>query len=288
MRQKLLATVLTAALTGLTWQGSARADLEDDYVVCLRADLAEIRQDKAAVLAACERALETPDLTQEQRIQALAKHASIHAYARDFAEAIADFSAILELEPENAFARAGRGNVYLIEGSMARAMADLDEAIRINPNFAAARNLRGLANFYVGDFGRAASDFRRAHKIELENPYHLLWLTMADVRSSRGARADAVLQGNFAQLQLTDWPAPVFGLFLGEISVDEFLALAPKGDDQAARERRCEIYFYAAQDMMMSGRPELAADLFRKTIETGATNFKEYRAAEAELSRLGE
>lgn len=266
--------------------GSARADQDDDYLTCQRAGLADIQSDRQTVLATCDRALETPDLDEDKRIQVLAKRASIYAYARDFEAAIVDFSAILDFKPGDAFAYAGRGNVYLIEGRMARAIADLDEAIKIDPNFGGAYNLRGLANFYLGDMGRASADFRRAYKMDLENPYLLLWFYMAENRTGRGFRADAQLQKNIANLPHDEWPAPVFALFLGEISVDEFIAMAPQGDDQADRERRCEIYFYAGEDQLMSGAPELAAELFREVLKTGVDNFKEYRAAKAELARL--
>ena len=286
MRRRMITAAALAALTAFSLPRAAMADPEDDYVFCLSAGLEQIQNDKTAVLAACDRAIETPDMAEDKLVQALAKRASIYAYERDFAPAITDFSAILERRPEDAFAFAGRGNVYLIEGSMARAMSDLDEAIKLNPNFGGAYELRGLANFYLGDLGRAASDFRRAHKLDLEDPYLLLWFYMAEGRTGRGFRADAELQKGLANLQLDQWPAPVFALFLGEVSVDEFLATAPKGDDLVDRERRCEIYFYAGQDMLMSGKPELAAELFREVLATGVTNFKEYRAAEAELARL--
>jgi len=262
------------------------ADQEDDYLTCLRAGLADIEADRQGVLDACDRVLDTPELAEDKRVQALAKRASIYAYARDFEAAIADFSAIIAHKPDDAFAYAGRGNVYLIDGSMARAIADLDEAIKLDPNFGGAYNLRGLANFYLGDMGRASADFRRAYKMDLENPYLLLWFYMAENRAGRGMRADAELQKGLANLKLDDWPAPVLALFLGEVSVHEFLATAPQGNDQAARERRCEIYFYAGEDQLMAGKPELAAELFRSVLDTGVDNFKEYRAATAELARL--
>ena len=98
MRHKLLAAVFFAAVTGMVWPSGARADLEDDNVVCQRAGLEEIRADLPAVLAACGRALRVPDLPEPARVQILAKRASLHAWDRSFAEAIADFSEILALE----------------------------------------------------------------------------------------------------------------------------------------------------------------------------------------------
>ena len=57
-------------------------------------------------------------------------------------EALADFNRAIELDPEDAWALAGRGETYWAMGRYDQALADYDRAIELDPaedEFAAAR-----------------------------------------------------------------------------------------------------------------------------------------------------
>jgi len=83
------------------------------------------------------------------------------AYAKkaDYDRAIADFSAAIRLDPNNAGYYSNRGNAYNDKGDHARAIADLNEAIRLDPKFATAYNNRCWARFLMGrDLDQALAD----------------------------------------------------------------------------------------------------------------------------------
>ena len=83
----------------------------------------------------------------------------------EFDRAIADFTAAIALNPNDAIAHYNRGNAYDERAELDSAIADWDKAIAINPNYAAAYGNRGIAYRKMGEFGRAIADYTKAIKI---------------------------------------------------------------------------------------------------------------------------
>ncbi|MEM6496552.1 MAG: tetratricopeptide repeat protein, partial [Pseudomonadota bacterium] len=64
---------------------------------------------------------------------------------RDFAKAVADYSRLVQLMPENADAYNNRGYAYHQLGDRARAIADYRKALELNPALVQPReNLKAL------------------------------------------------------------------------------------------------------------------------------------------------
>ena len=59
--------------------------------------------------------------------------------------AIAEYTKAIELDPENAVAYNGRGDVYYDKGELALAIADYTQAIKLDPQYAVAYYNRGNA-----------------------------------------------------------------------------------------------------------------------------------------------
>ena len=72
------------------------------------------------------------------RIKALKFRGVAHHFQGDFAAAIADFSAVLALDPNDFEALSDRGLAYQALGDSDRALADDDKAVAVNPKFAFA------------------------------------------------------------------------------------------------------------------------------------------------------
>ncbi|GBU28796.1 hypothetical protein R84B8_02358 [Treponema sp. R8-4-B8] len=96
--------------------------------------------------------------------------------------AIADFTAALQLDPNNAHIYIERGNAYSDKGDYDRAIADYNQALRLNPNYANAYNNRGIAYKNKGDYDRAIADYNQAIKLY---PY------FAEAYNNRGFAYDA-------------------------------------------------------------------------------------------------
>jgi len=87
----------------------------------------------------------------------------IDAYNKgNYPLAVADFSQIIQLDPNNAKAFLWRGAAYNHEGEYERAVADLSQAILLDPKFAQAYTCRGYARNELGENDKAIADLSQA------------------------------------------------------------------------------------------------------------------------------
>jgi tetratricopeptide (TPR) repeat protein len=81
---------------------------------------------------------------------------------KDYQGAIADYSEVIRLKPDNAEAFQNRGNAKSELGDKQGAIADYSQFIRSNPDDADAHYRRGLIRQEIGEMQEALADFRRA------------------------------------------------------------------------------------------------------------------------------
>jgi tetratricopeptide (TPR) repeat protein len=85
--------------------------------------------------------------------------------------AISDYSTALRLAPDTALYHIGRGHAQLVEDNPELAIVDFTRAIELNPKSASALNHRGLAYRRKGELDRAITDYTAAIAI---NPIYAL------------------------------------------------------------------------------------------------------------------
>ena len=78
------------------------------------------------------------------------------------AEALADYTAAIRLDPGDAGAYYSRGLVYQGQGDLDRALSDFDQAVAVAPQDATAHYYRGQAYYERGDFDQAIAAFTAA------------------------------------------------------------------------------------------------------------------------------
>jgi tetratricopeptide (TPR) repeat protein len=85
----------------------------------------------------------------------------------DYDRAIADFTQVIRLDPNDAWAYNSRGTAYHQKGDSDRALADFTQAIRLNPNDAKAYYDRGVV-YHLGkkDSDRAIADYTQAIRLD--------------------------------------------------------------------------------------------------------------------------
>ena len=87
---------------------------------------------------------------------------------------------------------------------------------------------------------------------------------------------------------MTQWPAPVIRLYLGEITPEALLAAAAKHPDVGTRsDQICEANFYTGVLARQNGRKDEAIRRFRIAASGCPKVFLEWSAANAELRALG-
>lgn len=88
--------------------------------------------------------------------------ADAYVRTKQFANALADFSSAIRIEPENARWLNSRGYFLLTRGRRRDAIKDFDAAIVLKGDYAEAHNNRGLAHVGGQDYEQAIKDFNAA------------------------------------------------------------------------------------------------------------------------------
>lgn len=139
------------------------------------------------------RLLERKTLEDQHRVIALRWRGDVYRHLRDDAKAIADYDAALVIDPQYAWAYAGRAETYRWMEKYGEAAADFDKAIELEPNFVWAVAHRGELYRKLDQKEKALADFNRA--IELDP--NLAW-----VIASRGELYRSLEQYTYALADL--------------------------------------------------------------------------------------
>jgi tetratricopeptide (TPR) repeat protein len=87
------------------------------------------------------------------------KRAEQEMEAKQYDQAIADYSEVIRLKPDYAAAYYNRGNAYYDLKQYDEAMADYSEVIRLKPDYAGGYNNRGNAHYDLKQYDQAIADY---------------------------------------------------------------------------------------------------------------------------------
>ena len=142
-------------------------------------------------ISACTALLQSAGLDNHSRSVLHSIRGLAYADLNDFARAIADYSEVIRLNPQDEDGFSGRGRVYSDQRDYTRAIADYSEAIRLNPQDADVFFRRGDAIFHQGDYARAILDFSEAIRLRPEYARVFTVRAAAYERLGDAARASA-------------------------------------------------------------------------------------------------
>lgn len=131
-------------------------------------ELSDCDQDHLATLAlrACGAILNSPDLDEATRLRVLILRGKAWLSELEPAEAAADFSSALRIDPKNVEALERRAKAYTLAGEHDKAAADWTRVIALNPNHMIAYHSRGTSNLAAGNHTQALEDFAKALAID--------------------------------------------------------------------------------------------------------------------------
>jgi len=145
IRHAALAAMLSAALpqhvnaTGAEIQAMPPVD----PAPCMAAIAAN---DDDGIMALCGAQIDNEKATQNDRVRALIARAAAFARKDQIERAIADYDAVLNLDPKRADTFNARGELWWKKGDRPRALTDFAAAIKLDPDHATARgNYKSLA-----------------------------------------------------------------------------------------------------------------------------------------------
>jgi lipoprotein NlpI len=197
--------------------------------------------------------------------------------------AIEDFHQAIRLNPNDALAFLDRGNEYRAQGDFDRAIADYSEVIRLNPEYTFVLLNRGVAYYYVGSLPKALADLNQASELNPKLAYTALWLDIVNKRSNLASR----LQQAVAQIDMTNWPAPVIRLFLRQMTPAAVLTAADDPNPDTKKSHVCEANFYSGELALQRDAKEEAVQLLKAAAESCPKTFIG-DVAVAELKRLAQ
>jgi Flp pilus assembly protein TadD len=154
------------------------------------------------------------------------------AEAGRFAEAEAEFTEAVRLDPDDPGYRAGLGRALAEAGRFAEAEAEFTEAVRLDPDDPGYRAGLGRALAEAGRFAEAEAEFGEAARLDPANPAHPAGLGRAQAAQARFAEAETAFR-QAARLDPAN-PAHLAGLGRAQAAQARF-AEAETAFRQAAR-----------------------------------------------------
>jgi tetratricopeptide (TPR) repeat protein len=112
-----------------------------------------------------------PDELNPDDVLYFAIRGEIYLRMERYEEALADFDQAIELKPDDAWAIADRGETCIQMERYEEALADLNQAIELDPDYAWAFVCRGVTHRLMGRYEEALADFNRAIELDPNDWY---------------------------------------------------------------------------------------------------------------------
>ncbi|GMM91892.1 tetratricopeptide repeat protein [Qipengyuania sp. MTN3-11] len=131
------------------------------------------RGDLVEALASCELMLAEGGLETARIAEILADRGRIHYRLENFAQARADYTAAIEIDPENSHTFYNRGLANVKLNDPYSGIEDFSKALALRPDDFEAYFERGMAHTNTGRFDRGVEDFTQAHRLDPDNSFAL-------------------------------------------------------------------------------------------------------------------
>jgi lipoprotein NlpI len=143
--------------------------------------------------------------------------------------------------PEKVDLYSQRGDARFFQGKFADAVADYDQMVELDPKLETAHWRRGIAHFYAKDYKKAAHQFEIYHTFDDVDRENGIWRYLSQVKSlGRDKAREGLLK--YAKDDREPFPA-VYKLFAGEIEPEQILADINAAE--ITKEDRAKRLFYA-------------------------------------------
>jgi len=229
------------------------------------------------------------EVTDEQRAQLYYDRGVIYDSVGLRSLARLDFNRALRLKPNLVNAYNFIGIHYTQMQEFMQAYDAFDSVLDLAPEHEYAYLNRGIALYYGGRPKLALDDFYAFHKIQIDDPYRVLWMYLAEYNVDSEA-ANIGLKMRADNVHDKTWAKNVIRLYLGEINQRDFIAQLTDGvtSNKELTDRLCEAYFYLGKYNQLQGNQSIAANFFKLALGTNVYEFVEHRYAKLELTLMRE
>src|SRR5436190_10087526 len=192
--------VLFALIGGIALSSLAlyyEVSIREGSALVTEAYRADVAGDYDVAIAQYRAALQKP-LGNQQKALVYTNRGHAYNSKRQFADAIADHTAAIRLNPQLSYAFAARGYAYVERGELEKGLVDLTESIRLDPNSDSAYYNRGLLRNRRGEFSDALTDFHEAVRCSPERADRLVARALCYLAMDDFDRALASFDGAIA------------------------------------------------------------------------------------------
>jgi len=224
---------------------------------------------------------------QDTALADVFRERGIHYFdLRHFDQAIYDFSQAISLNSNYVTAYINRANAYAKLEKYKEAYQDFSSAQKLSGNNKSIYSIRGSLSFFLGRFKDAVADYRYYLRLKPDDMYRMIWLHLSQQYLDKHANSD--LETYAKGLDLDVWPGALIKLYIGKVTVEEFLAAFTKNLPNLEPQYLCEGYYYVGQYFLLTGNRKLAKTSFEQAVKSNAKQNIEYDFSVAYLSRLSQ
>jgi lipoprotein NlpI len=231
--------------------------------------------------------IQRAEITDEQRAQLFYDRGVIYDSVGLRSLARLDFNRALKLKPDLVDAYNFLGIQFTQIQEFNQAYESFDSALDLQPEHEYAYLNRGIALYYGGRPTLAREDFQIFHNSQLNDPYRLLWLYLAENQIDP-VQAPIDLEKRAAQVSDNTWAKSIINLYIGKLSQQEFIQSLTNNisTNKELSDRLCEAYFYLGKHNQLLDKNHAAANFFKLALSTNVFEFVEHRYAKLELDLM--
>lgn len=211
--------------------------------------------------------LGAPALATAQTSAELRERGQENEAAGKYAEAVADYTKALEMNPKDAGLYHLRGGAEFKRGKIAESIADFDKYIERVPKAKISHWQRGISYYYAGRWDDGIAQFEGYQTYDSNDVENAVWRFMCM------ARKDGIPKARNSILKIgEDKRVPmrqVYDLYAGKLKVDDVLAAATAGEPGKETLNRQLFYahLYVGIYHELEGNKKLALEHLRKAAD---------------------
>lgn len=186
--------------------------------------------------------------------------------SRKFAEALADFTKVLEIDPRSEVYHY-RGCTHFKLGKIKESLADFDKYLALRPDAKAGHWQRGITCYYAGKYEEGRKQFEGYEEIDTNDVENAVWryLCMARTVGVEKAQKEILKIGKDKRVPMMK----VYELFSGKAKPEDVLTAANSGNPSPAelKQRFFYAYLYLGLYYEAQGDKKLALKHLKKAAE---------------------
>lgn len=240
-------------------------------------------------IASLTQAMQRADFSDEQLAEIHYERGTYYDKVGLRTLAFFDFKHALKLKPDMVQAYNFMGIHFTQLKEFEQAYDAFDSVLSLDDGHEYAYLNRGIALYFGERPVLAKEDLLTFYHRDPKDPYRILWLYFAEQKIDE-VSAQQKMRMRLRQLDQNVWGIHLVGLYLGELSTEQFMQVVPRNvqSKEELIERLCESYFYLGKLAEMQEKKAIAARYYKLALATKVYDFVEYRYAKLALDLLYE